>query len=558
MAIDTVAYSYTDNNWKDKLTAYGGQAITYDAIGNPLNDGRRRYEWQAGRQLKKVYVKADLKEGTKPGVDEQTGTVLKIEWSNGNLLEGEVTSTQASATVTRCGVDVTDEYAENTFHWTRDSGNIEVDAVWNAAHAGMKSITFAAVDIDGDVRISCTLTGNGATYGTISVDDDLDTSHTPGELDANDTFEIVNGDLKVTTSRGNAYVLENGILKAAGAKLNGSITAETKLFASQPENIVEFSYNHNGLRTQKKVTKADGTVETTDYTLHGKRIAHLTRGSDKMHFFYDAQNRPVMVECNGNLYSYAHNLQGDIAGILDSTGSLVVEYKYDAWGKPTLVHTLTTEYEALAELNPFRYRAYAFDDETGLFYLRYRYYDSRRNRFLNYDLLVELMGGGIPSTAYAHCGNSPVIFADENGLSFSQVIPPPITGYIPPKGGPRLAPYGNRKGWLDRYGNIWLPDKSRHGGDHWDVQDGKGNYVNVYPNGHRSPGKGRVNLPIPKPSQAPLPKQEPALPPAYDYEEGHAGEGGIDINIDWGAVGAVAIGVVLFLISGGVYGGAYA
>ena len=310
-----------------------------------------------------------------------------------------------------------------------------------------------------------------------------------------------------------------------------------------------------------------------------------------MHFFYDAQNRPVMFECNGNLYSYVHNLQGDIVGIIDSAGNLVVEYGYDAWGEPVVVRTLTTAYDMLAELNPFRYRGYAYDEETGLYYLRYRYYDSRRNRFLNYDLLVELMGGGIPSTAYAYCGNSPVIFADENGLSFSQVIPPPITGYIPPKGGPRLAPYGNRKGWLDRYGNIWLPDKSRQGGDHWDVQDGKGNYVNVYPNGHRSPGKGRVNLPIPKPSQAPettpepeplptpnpneqnelqpapapspapLPKQEPALPPAYDYEEnyeGHAGEGGIDINIDWGTVGAVAIGVVLFLISGGVYGGAYA
>ena len=52
----------------DRLTevAYDGQSITYDAIGNPLNDGRRRYEWQAGRQLKKGYVKADLKEGTKP------------------------------------------------------------------------------------------------------------------------------------------------------------------------------------------------------------------------------------------------------------------------------------------------------------------------------------------------------------------------------------------------------------------------------------------------------------------------------------------------------------
>ena len=299
-----------------------------------VNDGRRRYEWQAGRQLKKVYIKADLREGTKPGVDEQTGTVLKIEWSNGNLLEGEVTSTQASATVTRCGVDVTEEYPASAFAWKRDSGNAEADETWNAAHAGMKSITCTATDLNGDVKISCTLTASSASYGSITVDDDLDASHTPGELDANDVFVIENGYLKVTTSRGEVYVLENGTLKAAGAKLNGSITSETKLFASQPENMVEFSYDHNGLRTQKKVTKADGTVEMTDYTLHGKRIEHLTRGSDKMHFFYDAQNRPVMVECNGNLYSYAHNLQGDIMGILDSNGSLVVEYGYDAWENP--------------------------------------------------------------------------------------------------------------------------------------------------------------------------------------------------------------------------------
>ena len=87
VAHDTILYSYTDNNWKDKLTAYDGQTITYDAIGNPLNDGRRRYEWQAGRQLKKVYVKADLKEGTKPGVDEQSGTVdTCTDWLGGTGL----------------------------------------------------------------------------------------------------------------------------------------------------------------------------------------------------------------------------------------------------------------------------------------------------------------------------------------------------------------------------------------------------------------------------------------------------------------------------------------
>ena len=150
-----------------------------------------------------------------------------------------MTTTQASATVTRCGEDVTEEYPASAFAWKRDSGNAEADATWNAAHAGMKSITCTATDLNGDVKISCTLTASSASYGSITVDDDMDASHTPADLDANDVFVIENGNLKVTTSRGNAYVLENGTLKAAGAKLNGSITAQTKLFASQPENMVE-------------------------------------------------------------------------------------------------------------------------------------------------------------------------------------------------------------------------------------------------------------------------------------------------------------------------------
>ena len=50
-AIETIPYAYGDANWKDKLTAYNGTTITYDAIGNPLNDGTWNYTWTAGRQL---------------------------------------------------------------------------------------------------------------------------------------------------------------------------------------------------------------------------------------------------------------------------------------------------------------------------------------------------------------------------------------------------------------------------------------------------------------------------------------------------------------------------
>ena len=77
-------------------------------------------------------------------------------------------------------------------------------------------------------------------------------------------------------------------------------------------------------------------------------------------------------------------------GIVDVSGRRVVEYEYDAWGKPTLVRTLTTAYEALAELNPFRYRGYVYDEETGLYYLQDRRYDPVTVRFPNSDSISGL------------------------------------------------------------------------------------------------------------------------------------------------------------------------
>ena len=46
-----------------------------------------------------------------------------------------------------------------------------------------------------------------------------------------------------------------------------------------------------------------------------------------------------------------------------------------------LVRTLTTAYEALAEMNPFRYRGYVWDEETELDYLRSRYYGTSKTEY---------------------------------------------------------------------------------------------------------------------------------------------------------------------------------
>ena len=147
----------------------------------------------------------------------------------------------------------------------------------------------------------------------------------------------------------------------------------------QSANVdAKFVYNENGLRVQKIV---NGVV--TDYVLHGKNVVHMTSGTDELHFFYDAQNRPAVVVYNGVTYAYVKSLQGDVIALLDGTGNVVVSYVYDAWGMP--IGKSGTLAETLGTLNPFRYRGYVFDEETGLYYLRSRYYNPEVSRFLNAD-----------------------------------------------------------------------------------------------------------------------------------------------------------------------------
>ena len=148
-----------------------------------------------------------------------------------------------------------------------------------------------------------------------------------------------------------------------------------------------FVYNENGLWIQKTV---NGVV--TKYTLHGKNVVHMTSGADELHFFYDAQNRPAVVVYNGTAYAYVKSLQGDIVAILDENGNTVVSYGYDAWGAPLWC---TGELaETLGKVQPFRYRGYVFDEETGLYYLRSRYYNAERCRFLNADIDMGILMNG--------------------------------------------------------------------------------------------------------------------------------------------------------------------
>ncbi len=75
--LDTVNYTYGDSQWGDLLTAYDGQAITYDEIGNPLSDGTWTYTWEHGRQL------ASMSDGSTTWSYEYDANGLRTKRTNG-------------------------------------------------------------------------------------------------------------------------------------------------------------------------------------------------------------------------------------------------------------------------------------------------------------------------------------------------------------------------------------------------------------------------------------------------------------------------------------------
>lgn len=176
-------------------------------------------------------------------------------------------------------------------------------------------------------------------------------------------------------------------------------------------DTVRYTYNADGLRVRKE-SEIRGV---TEYTLYGGQVVHLTRGTQDLHFWYGVGSGPVMVTYNGKDYGYVYNLQGDVVGLVDVADGFTeaVTYAYDAWGKPTACTGPMAE--TLGKENPFRYRGYVYDEETGVYYLRSRYYNPEWGRFLNAASVLGVVGGVFTHNAFVYCRDNPVTKLDKTG-----------------------------------------------------------------------------------------------------------------------------------------------
>ena len=102
-----------------------------------------------------------------------------------------------------------------------------------------------------------------------------------------------------------------------------------------------------------------------------------------------------------------------MVGLVDKNGNTVVSYTYDSWGKP--LSTTGSLASTLGADQPFRYRGYIYDNETGWYYLKSRYYNPSIGRFISADVLLSTRQGVLGHNAYAYCLNNPINMSDETG-----------------------------------------------------------------------------------------------------------------------------------------------
>ena len=196
-----------------------------------------------------------------------------------------------------------------------------------------------------------------------------------------------------------------------------------------------YEYDVNGLRTRK--SNADGGY-TEYYIIDGLAVAERRYYSGggvqyTLRYLYDESNNPVgfgMQYPNSTRwtnYYFEKNVQGDVIGVYQKEGDgnsathiLAARYSYDPYGNPTSMTNgagtaVSQTSNTIAAINPFRYRGYRYDGDTGLYYLQSRYYDPVSCRFVNADKYVSTGQGQLGHNMFAYCNNNPVRYDDPTG-----------------------------------------------------------------------------------------------------------------------------------------------
>ena len=158
--------------------------------------------------------------------------------------------------------------------------------------------------------------------------------------------------------------------------------------------------------------RRNGGKHTTAYTYETAsdggqtgRIKTVKNGSGQL----------MAIRYKGADYYYIRNGLMTITGLVDANGAAIVNYRYDSWGMLTGISGSMAG--TLGKDNPYRFKGYYYDEETGMYYLKSRYYQPEICRFISADTIevLDCQGDLNDKNLYAYCDNNPVMRVDTGG-----------------------------------------------------------------------------------------------------------------------------------------------
>ena len=187
----------------------------------------------------------------------------------------------------------------------------------------------------------------------------------------------------------------------SGSSTSYSYDQANRLIAATVNGATSsYSYDGDGLRTRKTVS---GTSE--DFTWDTAEGMPLLLQDGATRFIYGPDGLPIeQVAGDSTVLYYLHDQLGSTRGLLDASGTIVAAYSYDPYG--------TRHVHGGQVLTPLGFAGQYTDAETGLLYLRARYYDPATAQFLTVDPLVSLT-----AQPYTYASANPLNAIDPTGLA---------------------------------------------------------------------------------------------------------------------------------------------
>ncbi|RNB64576.1 hypothetical protein EDM55_27130 [Brevibacillus centrosporus] len=165
-----------------------------------------------------------------------------------------------------------------------------------------------------------------------------------------------------------------------------------------------YTYFGDGLRA----TKVENGTETKYVYLNGKVVEELDAvGNVQARNIWGNELLFRKDFASGESGYYGYNSHGDVVSVSDNSGNDLNTYEYDTWGK------VVSQTEGMT--NPFKYSGEVYDEKTGLYYLRARYYDPSVGRFISEDMYKGQVDNPLSLNRYTYVHNNPVNNIDPTG-----------------------------------------------------------------------------------------------------------------------------------------------